>query len=135
MAKRAKMDAASSQEAKGGVKADDLKRVVGEILRHKEAASESNGLAGQHAKNSIERYNLDRKALSIITGLKKSDESKRQATLRCLIEYSGKMGFFDQQDAFSDVIEVMRDIVTKADKRETDPPKSKGDDVVSSMIN
>lgn len=64
-----------------GVSASDLKRAVDEILRQKQNASEYNGLAGKATANAIERLSLDRKALSIVVGLKRLDDAKRQATL------------------------------------------------------
>lgn len=117
MAKQLKPDNAPTN---GGIAASDLKRVVSDIKRHKENASEHSGLAGQAAKQAIDRYKLDRKGLSFVVGLSKRETVEAQASLRATIDYADKLGMFDQVDAFDDLIPIMERIVERA--RNTQPP-------------
>ncbi len=113
MAKKLKPEEAAASR---GIAPSDLKRVVTDIIRHKANASENSGLAGQATKAACERYNLDKKALGLVTGLVKAeDQGKAIATLRGVIEYSDKLGMFDQVDAFDDLIPTMRRIVERAE--------------------
>ncbi len=139
MAKKLKADEGKKQF---GVSADDLKRVVADITKHKERASENNGLAGQSTKNAIDRYGLDRAALGVIMKLGRSEISKQQCTLRAIIDYADKMGMFDQIDAFDDMIPTLRQIVERADKAATEVAKKsvrKGvgasGDVIAQLVN
>jgi len=115
-----------------GIAATDLKRVVKEINRHKEQASENAGLAGQSTKNAVEQYGLDRKALGVVVGLSKKEPAQQQATLRGVIDYADKLGMFDSIDMFDDLVPTLKRIVDRAEASEG--KKAKADPVVSSLI-
>lgn len=131
MAKKMKADEARKT---GGISAVDLKRVVTGINRHKEAASENSGLAGQATKDAIERYGLDRKALTTVAGLAKKDIAQAQGTLRGMIDYADKLGMFDGVDMFDDLIPTLERIIARAREKEKAPAASKSASVVTDML-
>lgn len=107
MAEKLKADAAAPK----GIAEKDLKRVVKDIIRHKQNASENAGLAGKATSQAVEQYSLDPKALGIVVGLvKKNDLAKAMGTLRSIVDYADKAGLFDQIDAFDDVHEIFERI-------------------------
>ena len=118
--------AKAKDDARAGVKASDLKRVIGNINDFKSAASESAGLAGKETQNAVELYGLDKTALTFNARLSRMETAKRQGILRAQIDYSDKLGFFDEIDAFDDVIPVLEAIVARARKREGKAPQSEG---------
>lgn len=128
MAKKQKMEDAP----KHGVDAAELRRSVEEILRQKDNASEYSGLAGKATQMAIEKHSLDRRALGIIVSLKRADEQKRQTTLRSIFEYADKMGFFDQIDAFDDLLDTMKGIIDRASDQQNSAPAD--DNVVRAMF-
>ncbi|MCR6673281.1 hypothetical protein [Devosia ginsengisoli] len=97
-----------------GIAAADLKRVVKDILRHKNNASENAGLAGQAVGNAVEQYALDRKALMLVVGLAKKEPAQAQGTIRAMMDYADKYGLLDQLDAFDDLIPTLERIVERA---------------------
>ncbi len=115
MAKKLKPEEASTEGS--GITTKELKRVVSDVLRHKEHASENAGLAGQAVKQAVERYALDRKAFTIVVGLAKGEVTKAQGTIRSLIEYSDKLGLLDQVDAFDDLIPMLKRILERAENQ------------------
>ncbi|WP_336801761.1 hypothetical protein [Kaistia sp. MMO-174] len=115
-----------------GVAASDLKRVVKDINRHKENASENSGLAGQATKQAIEQYGLDRKALTFVVGLSRNETAKQQGTLRGVLDYADKLGMFDWIDMFDDMIPTLERIVQRA--RDREGATEKGDPVVQGML-
>lgn len=100
-----------------GVSPGDLKRVINDINRHRENASENSGLAGQAVKQGVEQYSLDRPALMTIVRLSRAEAAKQQSTLRAIVEYAEKMGMFDQIDMFSDLIPTLKGIVQRAENQ------------------
>lgn len=129
MAKKAK----KTQAASGAVPAEELKRVIKEFARQSASASEYAGHAGQVIKTAVDRYNLDRKAFRFILALSKMEETKRQATLRGLLEYADKLEMFDQISLMDDIIDTMESIVERARSNEGRP--SKVDPVVLAVVN
>lgn len=115
-----------------GVAAVDLKRVVKEINRHKEQASENAGLAGQSTKNAVEQYGLDRKALGLVVGLSKKEPSQQQATLRGIIDYADKLGMFDSIDMFDDLVPALERIIARA--KGSEGKTGKADPVVAGLV-
>ncbi|XOK12663.1 hypothetical protein ACI6PO_06455 [Agrobacterium tumefaciens] len=115
-----------------GVAAADLKRVVKEINRHKEQASENAGLAGQTTKNAIEQYALDRKALGLIVGLSKKEPAQQQSTLRGIVDYADKLGMFDSIDMFDDLIPSLERIIARA--KDGEGKKSKADPAMAGLL-
>ena len=112
---------------------EDLKRVVGEVQRHKNSASEYAGYAGQAAKTAIERHSLDRKAFSFVAGLSKMDAAKRQTTLRSVLEYAHKLDMFADVDAFDNILDRMDEITAEVrDRGEKGRP---ADPVISTLVN
>jgi hypothetical protein len=130
MAKKIKQTASA---ASGGVPAEDLKRVVKEFHRQTAQAAEYNGRAGQAIKTIIDNHNLDRKAFRFALGLSKMEETKRQATLRALIDYAHKLEMFDAVDAFDDIVSRMEQISEEIRSRSDKPGKT--DSVVSAVLN
>lgn len=132
MAKKMKPEGAAAPK---GVAANELKRVVKDILRHKQNASENAGLAGQATAQAVDQYGLDRKALTLVVGLSKAEPSKAQGTLRAIVDYADKLGMFDQIDAFDDLIPAMRRIIERAENQVA--PENAGrerDGVMDSLI-
>jgi len=107
--------------ARGGVTSADLKRVIEDINRHKENASEHAGLAGKATQQAVERFGLEKTALTFNARLSRMEAAKRQGILRSQIDYADKLGFFDEIDAFDDLIDVLEGIVRKARAREDKP--------------
>lgn len=121
-----------SSAAVRGIVADDLKRVVKDINKHREKSAENAGLAGQATKQAIELYNLDRAALGAVVRLTRTEPSKAQSTLRGIIEYADKLGMFDHIDMFDDLIPTLEGIVLKA--RSSEGKKQEADPVLSSLL-
>lgn len=130
MAKR--MKKADAQPTSGEISADELKRVIKEYGKQVANAAEYQGLAGQAIKTAIERHSLDRKAFRFVLGMSKMEEQKRQATLRQVIELTFKAGFFDQTDAFDDVLDRMEAIIDVVRSRSGNRPAQDG--VVAHLV-
>ena len=106
---------ADKLKAPKGVAAADLKRVVKDINRHRERATENAGLAGQAAKVAIEQYSLDRGALTKVAALSKKEPATAQAFIRAFMDYADKLGLLDQVDAFDDLLPTLKRIVERAE--------------------
>lgn len=109
MARRAKK--ADAQPESGVISADDMKRIIKDYSKQVAKAAEYQGVAGQAIKTAIDQFNLDRKAFRFALGLSKMEEQKRQSTLRQLIELAHKAGYFDQTDAFDDILDHFETII------------------------
>lgn len=109
----------------------DLRRVVDEIKRQKELASEYAGNAASSTKNACERYGLEKTALTFVRRLDAMEETKRSAVIRNLIDYADKLGHLDQFDAFDDLIGIMEAIVERARGRNARKP----DETLKGLIN
>lgn len=121
MARRAKK--ADVTSSKSSITSDELRRVVNQFMSETAEASEHNGAAGSIVKNALDRHGMDRKAFRFILGLAKMETTKRQATLRGVIELADKMGYFDDVDMFDDVISTMANIVDGKRPAEDETPK------------
>lgn len=143
MAKRVK--AADTHTIKGIAPAD-LKKVLGEISRQKKLASEYAGNAGKATQNAVETHGLEKTALTFTRRLNDMETGKRGGVVRSVIEYFDKAGFFDQIDAFDDVIETMRSIVARVEgsgqaepatsaKAEDKRPGPDATGIIKSMVN
>jgi hypothetical protein len=88
-----------------GPEPGEFQRLITEINRQKSLGSEYNGAGGKLTREAIERHGLKRKPFGWVTGLHRTDEAERQATIRAFIDYIERAGFLDQMDAFSDVSE------------------------------
>lgn len=126
----AKTAAAASQT----ISAEDLQRVLAEAARQKQLASEYAGNHGAHVKNACERYGLEKNALTFARRLLEMEEGKRQGVIRASIDYWKKLGFFNQIDAFDDLLGNLREIVEDATDESRPVPK-RGDDVVDNILN
>jgi hypothetical protein len=118
--------------AKGSVPAEELKRIVKEHQRQTATAQEYNGRAGQAIKTFIDNFSVDRKAFRFVLGLSKMEETKRQATLRQVIDLAHKLEMFDAVDAFDDVVATMESICEEIRARADEPRKA--DSVVSAVL-
>ncbi|KAB2776495.1 hypothetical protein F9L00_14260 [Brucella anthropi] len=121
MAKRAKK--ADVTSSKSSISSEELRRVVNQFMSETAEASEHNGAAGSIVKNALDRHGMDRKAFRFILGLAKMETTKRQATLRGVIELADKMGYFDDVDMFDDIISTMANIVDGKRPAEDETPK------------
>jgi hypothetical protein len=110
MAKRAKMDGESARQE---ITADELRAVIGEINGHKEDASEASGLAGKATQQACERFGIDRHALTVVRKFWAMEPAKRGGILRAVLRYSDKAGFFDEDDMFDPLADILREIVAK----------------------
>lgn len=128
-----KMNKKTAAQERTIVEADELKRIVKEYERQAAHASEYAGHAGNVVKQAVERYHLDRKAIRFVLGLAKMEETKRQATLRAVMEYAHKLDMFASVDAFDDVIDTMETIVSEA--RGNEGRTRPADPIVSSLVN
>ena len=99
---------------RGGVKPADLKKAIAEVNRHKKHASENAGLAGKATQNAVELYGLEKKAFTMCARMTNVEPPVRQAQLRALLDYSEKLGFFDEIDMFDDTLVVMEAIIARA---------------------
>lgn len=117
---------------KGELPTEELQRVVKEYERQTASASEYSGRAGQAIKSLIDRYNVNPKAFRFILTLSRMEETKRQATLRGLIELAYKLGMFDAVDAFDDIVSKMEAICEEIRER-ADKPRAT-DPIVSSLV-
>lgn len=129
-----------SAEAAKKVDAAELKRIVAEHQRQASMASEASGRAGQAIKTAVERHNLNTKALRVVLGLAKAEETKRQDFLRSLLEYAHKLEFFNSVDAFDDIKDTMQAILAdicgeEGEGQAEKPSRRKADPIVSSLVN
>lgn len=129
MAKTLKPDTAASAEK---ISREDLKRVITEISRQKDLASEYAGNAGKATANAVEKFGLEKNALTFARRLSQMEDAKRQSVLRALIDYAQKLGFFDQLDAFDDLVDTLQTIVDGAG---ADKGERKADPVIGALIN
>lgn len=109
----------------------DLRRVVDEIKRQKELASEYAGNAASSTKTACERYGLEKTALTFVRRLDALEETKRSAVIRNLLAYADMLGHLDQFDAFDDLIGIMERIVERARGRNAREP----DETLKALIN
>lgn len=113
---------------------DDLERVVRDINRHKENASEHSGLAGKATQNAAELYNLDKTALTFVSRLKRKDPSQSMATLCAVIHYAETLGLLDQVDMFNDAIAAMEEVILRA-RQGHNGPESAGAKALGDLVN
>lgn len=108
-----------------GIAKEDLVRVVKEAGRMQNIASEYTSTRGQYIRTQIDNHSLNRKALGMVCNLDRMSEEKRTPTLRDFIEYSFKNGFFDQLDAFDNMVPLLEQIVDhirgNSNRRPADP--------------
>lgn len=112
----------------------EFQRVITEINRQKSLGSEYNGAGGKLTREAIDTHNLDRKAFGLVTGLAKTDEVKRQGTIRALFDYIERAGFLDQMDAFSDISEQ---VIALADRLKARIPnrERESDGTIAAVLN
>jgi uncharacterized protein (UPF0335 family) len=103
-----------------GIPKKKLDALFKNVEKAKAEGSAANGEAGQLIKQAMDDLGLDRKAFNFVLGLRKSEETKRQGTLRGLIEYAHKAGMFDQVDAFDDLGTRLEEIAADIKKRRED---------------
>jgi len=125
MARRASMKEGEGDGLKR-ITAAQLKREVEEISRQKGLASEYAGNAGKATQSAVERFGLEKTALTFARRLHDMEEAKRSGVIRASIEYWVKLGFLDQLDMFSDTAEMLSDILKRA--HNVQPAKKSADD-------
>lgn len=108
-----------------GVSADDLKRVISEISRQKQLASEYAGNAGKATSNAVDQHGLEKTALTFARRLTEMEEGKRESVIRSSIEYWHKLGFFSQLSLFDDLVKTLEAILEDI-RRNDNQPKPKG---------
>lgn len=117
-----------------GIASDELRGILAKAQTEKVKAGEHTAEQSSIIRNAIEQYGLDRTALAMTRRLAGFEDGKRQATLRALLEYCAKMGFFDQTDAFDDIMAVIDAAVRggKASRKRTRPAL---DAVAAAIVN
>lgn len=114
MAKEVALD----EDRRGGnVSGDDLRRAIGEITRQKDLASEYAGLAGKATQNAVERFGLNKDALTRVRRNDEMEPTKRQAFLASFLDYSEKLGHLDGSMFPDDLIERLAAIVRRHHNR------------------
>lgn len=112
-----KLDKESAAAESDGINAETLKRVVENINKPKEKASEYVGLSGKATAEAVDKYSLNRQALTQAAKLQRMDGQKRQAFLRDFLRYAHLLGHFDQIDALDDTVATMEGIARDARQR------------------
>lgn len=97
-----------------GISADELRGLLAKAQAEKSKSAEHTAEQSTILRTAIEQHGLDRTALTMTRRLAGFEEAKRQATLRAFLEYAAKMGFFDQTDAFDDIVDVVQKTVSGA---------------------
>ena len=128
MAKNIKEEAKTDE-----ITSEDLIRVLNEIDRQKKHASEYAGLAGKATQNAVERYGLEKNALTMTRKLKGFEDGKRQSVLRAFIKYNWLAGHFKQIDMHDDLIDLLEEIVEEARSRGHNSAKAEGE-VLTNLI-
>jgi hypothetical protein len=117
-----------------GIAPDELRGVLSKAQTEKAKAGEHTAEQSSIIRNAIEHYGLDRTALAMTRRLAGFEDSKRQATLRALLEYCAKMGFFDQTDAFDDMLDVVETAI-RGDKPSRKKTRPALDAVATAIVN
>jgi hypothetical protein len=99
-----------------GMSRDDFRRIMSEMTRQGQNISEMQGDLGTYVKSQIERFGLNRAALSMVRRIDRMEEAKARDTLRSLLQYAYLNGAFDQIDAFDDILSLMRRILEANDR-------------------
>lgn len=125
--------------AKQKVNPDELtpekfRAFVAEANRQRENAAEYVGMHGQVVRNGIDRFGLDRNALTVARRLQKLQE-KGPSTLTAILKYADFLGLFDQVDAFDDVADELRGIVERINTRRPNDKPPAGKAVLDSLVN
>jgi len=104
----------------------ELKTVLRDLSAKKDKASEAAGLIGKATSTAVERYGLEKNALTQVRRMQGMEETKRQAFLSSTIEYAYKAGFFDQIDAFDPMSAMLKEILDhiEGNKQPTVNPES-----------
>jgi hypothetical protein len=131
MARKLKPADAANHE---GISAEDLKKLLDEASRQKALASEYQGHHGAVIKNGVERYGLEKNALTFVRRLRDMEEGKRQGVLRAVLDYSNKMGYFDQIDAFDDINQTMNAIAEKTQSNKDKASPGINGDVLMQLV-
>jgi hypothetical protein len=100
-----------------GIPAQDLQRVIKEAVRQRQQAAEYSGLHGRVVSGAVERYGIEKNAFTAVRRASEMEETKRQSFVRSFIDYSYKMGFFDQLDLLDDTVATLRKIIEDVDNR------------------
>ena len=106
MAKKLKADSPIK-----GVSKEDLLKAFEEVSRHKKNASEYAGYAGKATASAVERHGLDKTAFTMVRRMSEFETGKRDATIRALLDYAWKAGFFAQFAMFDDIRQTLRAIL------------------------
>ncbi len=130
MAKR--MKKADAAPAANDPTREDVQRFIKEFNRQQASASEYAGHAGQVTKTFVERHNVPRPVARDVLRKSKMEISKMQAEMREQIKLWFLAGFFDQTDAFDDILDRMEAIVDAVRERKGEPTKQDG--VVAHLI-
>lgn len=81
----------------------EMQKLLADFDKLATVAKAASGDIAELARNKIDLFGLDRTALGITRRLSRMELSKRQATLRAIVEYASLAGFLDQTDAFDDL--------------------------------
>lgn len=121
--------------AAAGVAKKDLKSVIADINRLKDSASEASGLAGKRTQQACEQYGLEKTALTFTARLERMEPAKRGGIVRSLHEYFHKAGFYDQIDAFDDVVDTLKSIIADIEgDGGDDKPRERDDTIMDDLV-
>lgn len=118
--------------ARAGVPADKFRSLIADINRAKDAASEASGLAGQKTQQACETHGLEKTAFTFTARLERMEPAKRGGIVRSMFEYFNKAGFFDQIDAFDDLVDELKAILAEIEKHDGG---GKPDEAMDAMLN
>lgn len=121
------------KKSETGIAREDLRRVVNEAIRQKKQAAEYSGLHGKVVSGAVENYGVEKNAFTIVRRLSEMEEGKRQSVLRSIIDYSHKMGFFDQLDLFDETVVLLETIASEIKSRRHNQSGADGD-LVNSLV-
>jgi aconitase B len=91
-----------------GITPEQLKRTLHDASLQRDKAAEATAEQASIMRAAIEQHGLDKTALTFSRRLETFEASKRNATIRAALEYWAKLGYFDQRDAFDDMLEMIQ---------------------------
>lgn len=113
--------------SRAGITADQVKTVLVDLTKKKDKASEYAGQVGAATSAAVEKYGIDKNALTTVRRMNGMEETKRQAFLSGVIDLSYKAGFFDQIDAFDPMSDLLKEILKHVSENKQ-PPVASGDE-------
>jgi hypothetical protein len=89
--------------------AAELKKILDQAVEEASKASEHTSEHGNIIRQLIDRFDLDRTAVTFTRRVHRQGTERQLATVRSTIKLWLLAGFFDQVDAFEDIAELLHD--------------------------